>query len=292
MIGGPRLACALFCLALSGCDDAPVEPAPLPVDAQPDAPVASDRGADGSTPVDARPIDATLDRGRLPAADGAVDTALDGGADAADAAADGAADSALDASGDSAADAASDALLDAAPDLAPDMPWAPAEHRVFMTAQAYDADFGGIEGADDACAAAATAAGLAGTWKAIISDAEVGARDRLVIIGPIETTAGERVARDADDLWDGAIRVPIAVDARGMPPGGRPDVWSGTDADGSPDARANSFCSDWGRADRPLGGVETGRGDLVDARWIAFYRDGASAYNCGSQARLYCIDGQ
>lgn len=282
-------------LAAAGCDDAPELPGPIPPDAQ------SDRGLDAGpdlapaidaapAPPDARPdASASADEGLDARVDGAPDGAADGALDGGDAAP---TDADLDGAADLATDMSADMAEDAAADLAPDMPWAPAAHRVFMTGATYTADFDGLAGADAACNAAAAAAGLGGTWRAIISDARTGARDRLRIIGPIETTAGERVAEGADDLWDGAIRAPIAVDARGLPPGGRPDVWTGTDADGTPDARANSFCSDWGRADRPLGGVEIGRGDLIDGRWVAFYRDGASAYNCGSEARLYCIDGQ
>lgn len=274
----------LLALALmTGCDDEPLPPA----DAGPD--VIVDAMLDVMTDVmtDAMP-DAARDAmaGPPPDAsppDGSADAIVDG-MTATDP------DAMSEAMPDTGPDAMTDAISDAMP--APDMAWPPAAHRVFMTAQTFSASFGGLAGADAACAAAATAAGLDGVWRAILSDAATAARDRLVIIGPIETTAGEPVARDADDLWDGAIRVPIAVDARGLPPGGRPDVWSGTDADGTPDARANSFCSDWGRADRPLGGVEIGRGDLADARWIALYRDGASAFACSSVARLYCIDGQ
>lgn len=254
---------ALLALA-TGCDDDPIAPLDLGVDAAPDA------GPDADP--DARPVDAAPDAGPDAAPDAIADATPDAAPDVGE-------------PGDAGPDGASDALP-------PDMPRAPATHRVFMTAEAFTADFGGLAGADAACAAAAAAAGLDGVWMAILSDADTGARDRLTITGPIETTAGARVAEDADDLWDGAIRAPIAVDANGRPPGGRPDVWTGTDADGSPDARANSFCSGWGRLDRPLGGVEIGRGDLTDARWIAFYRDGASAYACSSAARLYCIDGQ
>ncbi len=270
---------ALLALA-AGCDDDPIAPLDLGIDAAPDAdPDAAPDARPDAIPgpiedaaPDARPVDAASDATPDAAPDAIADATSDGAPDTGD-------------PGDAGPDGAPDALP-------PDMPWAPAVHRVFMTAEAFTADFGGLAGADAACAAAAAAAGLDGVWMAILSDADTGARDRLTITGPIETTAGARVAEGADDLWDGAIRSPIAVDATGRPPGGRPDVWTGTDADGSPDARANSFCSGWGRLDRPLGGVEIGRGDLVDARWIAFYRDGASAYACSSAARLYCIDGQ
>lgn len=284
---------ALIALALlAGCDDEPVEPVDAAPDVIADAMPDVMRDAARDAMADMRPDIAPADGGDPldAASDGAVDAFADGMTDVMPDGGEIPSDAALDGMADGMSDGMSDAMPDATP--IPDMAWPPAAHRVFMTAQAFPASFEGLAGADAACAAAAADAGLDGVWRAILSDAATAARDRIVIVGPIETTAGEPVARDADDLWDGTIRTPISVDATGLPPGGRPDVWSGTDADGTSDARANTFCSDWGRADRPLGGVEIGRGDLADARWIALYRDGASAFACSSMARLYCIDGQ
>lgn len=247
--------------------------------------------ADGSMGDDAGP-----DGGRV---DGApADGALDSGADHDAASPDGAVtpdggptDGGMGLDG-RVVDAIVDAEVDAIVDAEIDMPWLPAQHRVFFTAEAFSADLGGLAGADALCQTAAREAGLGGAWAAIISDGDTAARDRLVVRGPIETVNGERVAQSAEDLWDGTIRVPIGVDARGERVAGQPNAWTGTDADGASDRRGNTFCNRWGLDGRPLGGVEIGRGDQTDARWISLYRDGASAFACTSTAHLFCIDGQ
>lgn len=52
-------------------------------------------------------------------------------------------------------------------------------HRIFLTSTVYDGNLGGLAGADGKCQARATAAGLGGTWKAILSTRTVDARDHV-----------------------------------------------------------------------------------------------------------------
>ena len=51
--------------------------------------------------------------------------------------------------------------------------------RMFITSTAYTGNLGGLSGADNACQARANAAGLGGTWKAILSSSTVNAKDRI-----------------------------------------------------------------------------------------------------------------
>ena len=75
-------------------------------------------------------------------------------------------------------------------------------HLIFLSSGQLPPNFWGIDVADGACQAFATDAGLAGDWVAVISDANVAVRDRVVIGGPIRNMVDELVANDAADLWD------------------------------------------------------------------------------------------
>ena len=123
---------------------------------------------------------------------------------------------------------------------------------VFVTNTTFDGDLGGFQGADAKCNAEATAAGLAGTYVAWLSDSTTDAKDRITDEGYI-TMAGDVVATSLADLIDGTIGVPINVDALGntipVIGGVSQSAWTHTTSDGvdfgqswNPDGDA---CVDW-----------------------------------------------
>ncbi len=79
-------------------------------------------------------------------------------------------------------------------------------------------DFGGIEGADVRCQAAADSAGLEGTflaWLSAGSTAQV--VDRFSLDGgPFVLVDGTVLAEDWEDLTDGSVMTPILMDASGL----------------------------------------------------------------------------
>jgi hypothetical protein len=161
----------------------------------------------------------------------------------------------------------------------------PIEHVVFVSSTASDSNLGGLAGADEQCQGLAEAAGLDGTFMAILSDSTTSARERLGLSGPVVLLDGTPVAAGPAGLWDGTIRVPIQLTETS----GRvlsDVVWTGTDADGAAD-RSRGFCGDWGSA--PTGGAEAGRTDATDARWVSIYAAGPSTHACHEPSRLYCI---
>ncbi len=173
----------------------------------------------------------------------------------------------------------------------------PAEpyHLIFVTSEVFeisgDGSFppaagtiSGLAGADWQVNAAAHAAGLLPNWngidiiyKALLSDSGSSARDRLAISSQIFNTAGELVASDSADLWDGSIENPIAFDEFGLAVTSNV-VWTGSVPSGDFTSEA---CDDWAD-DGSSGG--TGDASMTNALWIE-----AGGIDCTEPARLYAI---
>ncbi len=171
-----------------------------------------------------------------------------------------------------------------------------AKHRLFATSKLYKGDFGGISVADTECKSLATAAGLGGNWKSILSDNMTNARDRLTINGPVVDMMGNPVANNAADLWDGSIQTAIRYTEK-LTTVSWHLVFTGTHANGARDQRTVALnCGTsksgpaWSSRTSPAG-VETGRTDRKDAGWIAIYEGGDQAANaCGNDGMLYCLE--
>lgn len=161
-------------------------------------------------------------------------------------------------------------------------------HRVFLSSLSYGPNLGGLAGADAKCQALATAQGVTGSWKAILSDSTTSARDRLNIRGPVRDLLGREIALNAAELWSGAIKIKIQYDEKKVLQS-TAIVWTGTNSDGAKNANINSTqCANWS-ADS--GGVQAGRTDFTDYRWIAIYiPPGQTTNACNNTLRLYCID--
>ncbi len=81
---------------------------------------------------------------------------------------------------------------------------------IFVSSTNTTGDMGGISGANNICQAAATAQGYDGTWKALLHTTTIGIRDNVPWSwGQLRRMDGAVVATSWDDLWDGAINVPI-----------------------------------------------------------------------------------
>lgn len=122
------------------------------------------------------------------------------------------------------------------------------------------ANLGGLEGADEHCAALAESAGVAGkTWRAYLStsatddDAAVNARDRIGT-GPWANAHGVQVAIDVDDLHSDNNKLSKAnsisengdeINGRGDSPN-RHDILTGSTLDGTAFADgADHSCQNW-----------------------------------------------
>ncbi len=149
-------------------------------------------------------------------------------------------------------------------------------HLIFATSQTYTGNLGGLAGADGLCQAAADAAGLSGSFVALLSTAAIDTNTRVTITGPVSKTTGDVVAVDSTDLWDGEIQLPIGHDENGTAILG--NAWTGSHAGGT---AAAAQCSDWVTEN---GNGRRGMVDTTGGGWF-----GGSPVTCGEEHRLYCI---
>lgn len=183
-------------------------------------------------------------------------------------------DAASDAGLDAAADSGSDAAVDAGPDASA------IEKRMFVTEARQNADYGGIEGADQLCATEAAAAELSGEYKAWLSTIASSVVDRLVRHnGPYVLVDGTRIANNWRDLIDGSIFTPINLDANGGVHNS--DVWTGTLANGT--SNLNDDCEGFTSGSGGTG--QCGSSPSTDEAWTENIEPG-----CATQLHLYCVE--
>jgi hypothetical protein len=166
-------------------------------------------------------------------------------------------------------------------------------HYAFVTQADYNGGLastgsstsGGLAGGDNLCQAAATAAGLAGTFKAWLSDSATNAIDRLVDVGGWYTTGTYPflIAESKAQLISGLTNV--FHDEYGKTKGGEP--WTGTKADGtkstsSPFVGTTGNCFNWATASGDSG--VTGLIGMVTGGWTE-----RSAYQCQNPKPIHCF---
>jgi len=150
--------------------------------------------------------------------------------------------------------------------------------RVFVTSTTHNANFGGLAGADLACANLAVAAGLVGKWAAWLS-VQNGphAANRVTGVGPWSLLSGEVVATTKAQLVSGTLAHAIDHDEKGtIVVGGR--AWTGT---GTTGLYETNDCDKW------TNGADgrVGDGSSTTGTWTSAGVDG-----CGQLRRLYCFE--
>ena len=173
-------------------------------------------------------------------------------------------------------------------------------HRVFLTQGTYTGNLGGVAGADAKCQSAAQAAGLAGSWRAWISDNQGRSPSSRFVKAsvPYVRCDGVRVADSWADLTKGTIQSSISVTEDGGPPvGGGSFIWSFTRTNGTPGLVDNSSfacygtnctCFNWTstQTNNPTIGSAVGRWSFVNDDWT----DYSYGNFCSSRYRLYCFE--
>lgn len=159
---------------------------------------------------------------------------------------------------------------------------------VFVTSSAYTGDLGGLTGADTKCRIEAEAAGLPGTFKALLSDSTTDARDRFTLLEApftlvdgtvIADNPGDLILIDADNI--NYIKNPINLDANGNLLGPS-RAWTGTDSDGRNNGLA--ACNGWTSSSNTDDGGY-GFSSSKDAGWIA-----SGSVRCNAISHLYCFE--
>ena len=154
------------------------------------------------------------------------------------------------------------------------------EHRrVFVTSMFFQADLGGVAGADNTC----RMLGGSMNYKAWLSNTNVGPVHRFdtTFKGIYNLTDGEIVAHGWADLVDGELAHRIDQTETGATVPMKP-VWSNTTPAGEP--LGSLHCVNWTGALLDMDG-SVGRSDAINDQWTE-----AEDIACVADAHLYCFE--
>jgi hypothetical protein len=156
---------------------------------------------------------------------------------------------------------------------------------VFVTGTtSYNGNLGGLTGADEKCQAAAVAAGLSGTFKALISTSTISAASRLGI-ADFYLLNGTKVI-SSGNLSNLLAKIDVMANGRplNVSSGHEDDVWTGSTSAG---ASSGANCSDW---TSDSSGISGSRGDSDDdlVNGVSIQKTDEP---CNSTFSLYCFSG-
>ena len=155
---------------------------------------------------------------------------------------------------------------------------------VFVTSTAHSASLGGLAGADNLCMTRAQAAGLPGTYRAWLSTATVGAKDRLGNASGWIRPDGKPVLNRVEDIASNRLLYPPRLDELGNDVGAV-NVRTGTGPYGKQLDEPNlTTCGDFTSAVDDGKAIHMGRSSANS--WLFTYW---SAIGCSSEERLYCF---
>lgn len=141
---------------------------------------------------------------------------------------------------------------------------------------------GGLGGADARCQADATAAGVAGTFRALLATSTATAASRFDLGGPTWARVdGAVIAASPTAVMAGSLDTPLDLDASGAYSSNYPfhDMWTGAP---SPTVAGTNTCGDWT-------GINSGEEGQDFALGALFFSDGGAA-SCNQTRRLYCLE--
>ncbi|MCY1059884.1 DUF4215 domain-containing protein [Nannocystis sp. SCPEA4] len=158
--------------------------------------------------------------------------------------------------------------------------------RVFVTADGFTGNLGGIVGADAKCTQAAIDGLLPGDveWLAWLSDGTSAPEGRMDTDyqGYFKLINGDIVAHGWADLSDGMLSVPININENGAPAEDPLAAWSNVTPDGLPVANG-AHCNKWTSAKM----ADQGHYGDVSASGVTWTNVGPFA--CSSQHHIYCV---
>ena len=152
---------------------------------------------------------------------------------------------------------------------------------LFITSTTYTGNFGSLATADGHCQARATAGGLLGTWKAVISDDTESVSSRLNIDGiAFQTIDGRTLETSPTRFLANNLLNPIRKDEFGVDVAGTRS-WTGTSTGG---VSHGSNCNNWTSDNSANSGSV---GSTAGSTWLQ-----NSGRDCDTLQHLTCIDGQ
>ncbi len=144
--------------------------------------------------------------------------------------------------------------------------------KAFKSLKYVGTAIGGLTGADSKCQSRAATLGLAGSYKAILSDETTSAASRLTLTYPVTKTDGSTTI-DTDGLFDGSLTT-NTIDA-----GYNEYIWTGTSSAGA--LKTGLTCDNWSATGT---NGSTGRGDDRSN-----YLDRSASRACTNSYSFYCI---
>ncbi len=156
---------------------------------------------------------------------------------------------------------------------------------VFVTSTSHNGNLGGLAGADAICQARAGEAGLAGIYRAWLSDGTTSAAGRLIHSNlPYRLVDGTLIANNWADLTDGSLAASIGKTESGGSYGGY--VWTSTSTSGA--QAGGQYCNSWTTVDSGCvyGAYSLGRSDAAGSSWT--FQSAGGCY-CTHYYPLYCI---
>jgi hypothetical protein len=162
--------------------------------------------------------------------------------------------------------------------------------KIFITSTTYNGNLGGLSGADTKCQTQASAAGLTGTWKALLSDSTTNARDRIGFDWDYLVLVNGRPVAKQVDLWLCNVGTTVTDtlpciaeierDESGNLVPANSAVWTGSNRLGK---SSTTHCSSW--SSTSASGT-TGKSGVIDYTWL----ESSTSTGCTSTARLYCVE--
>jgi Abnormal spindle-like microcephaly-assoc'd, ASPM-SPD-2-Hydin/Divergent InlB B-repeat domain len=155
--------------------------------------------------------------------------------------------------------------------------------RIAFVSSTAIASGGGLAAADSICASEARAAGLPGSFKALLSADGASAASRFDLRGPPWVrTDGVPIVEKAADLARGSVIAPIDVNATGAYVGWS-STWTGARTPGDPGTSADT-CSSW---TSNAAGAYAGWGAASSIDPVYWF--GLNGVPCNAWFKLYCL---
>lgn len=158
--------------------------------------------------------------------------------------------------------------------------------RLFVTAQLYSGNLGGLAGADQKCTTAATAGNLGGVWQAWLSDGTTDALSRFADAGAWYDLDGRKIFNNSANL----ATVPLDQLSRDEQ-GQAVDygfAWTGTANGGT---RSGKHCRGWTSQDAGTTADDFGTHGIIGvSSYPSTWTEGTSPYACNQTLHLICLE--
>ena len=157
-------------------------------------------------------------------------------------------------------------------------------HRIFVSSESMDGDFGGRSDADQTCNRLADQQNLGGIWTAVLSDGSTNAQGRFSLGAVLINLNNDVIATSDSRLWNGSIGSAVLYDETGQ--ARDVDVWTGTETDGT---ATGDDCNGW-TDNSQLNGAQEGDAGESNNAWVEDPDGLFDVESCSEALHLYCVE--